>query len=70
MPSAEERTQLESLITPSERQHRLRRVISIDTHPAAALTRPYRRWFQGVIASLRRVFLMVSCRRGFVEGEC
>ena len=32
--------------------------------------RPYRRWFQGVIASLRRVFLMVSCRRGFVEGEC
>ncbi len=30
----------------------------------------YVRWFQGVIASLRRVFLMVSCRRGFVEGEC
>ena len=25
---------------------------------------------QGVIATLERVFLMVSCRRGFVEAEC
>ena len=35
-----------------------------------ALGRPYGLRCQGVIATLERVCLMVSCRRGFVEVVC
>ena len=61
-----------SVTTPSPNRtavpenHILNPVSPRDRHP----TRPYRLRCQGVIATVERVCLMVSCRRGFVEAVC